>query len=71
MAVIPYEISCGVLIHVFCQKIQDNEGWDSEYVSKESQQKFLIGLLKILKKTDSTWQQFVETNYTNPPNKMI
>ncbi|XP_066928487.1 anaphase-promoting complex subunit 5-like [Clytia hemisphaerica] len=61
MAVIPYEISCGVLIHVFCQKIQDNEGWDSEYVSKGTQQTFLIGLLKMLKKTNSTWHEFVDT----------
>ena len=59
-SVFPYEVTCGLLVFVYCQKLKDDDGWNSESISKESQRKILIGILKIIKRSDCTWQAFME-----------
>jgi len=54
--VLPYELSCGLLIYVFCQKVKDNDGWNDKCIlSKASQRKILIGILKIVRSPDNNW----------------
>ena len=57
-SVFPYEVSCGLLVFVYCQKLKDDDGWNSECITKESQRKILIGILKIIKSSDCSWQAF-------------
>lgn len=57
-SVFPYEVSCGLLVFIYCQKLKDDDGWNSECISKESQRKILIGMLKIIKSSDCSWDTF-------------
>ena len=57
-SIFPYEVSCGLLVFVYCQKLKDDEGWNSESICKESQRKILIGMLKIIKSSDCSWDTF-------------
>ena len=70
--VLPYELSCGLLIYVFSQKLKEIDGWNDKGVfNKETQRKVLIGILKIIRNPDNNWESLLNEVKIYCPDELV